>query len=237
MDTVLTFECTDCGDFFNTSREKTKNKKDAEDCSARGLVHPRSGGSCSSRQGQEGFEEGREGEGFSPGATESQCAENCANPFKIKPSVSSGGARCRSSQGSDGCRPRSDALGDVDMIEKENLERALVRAQSQAVVPPVSEQINEGLHRAGETVGCRRGGSDRGCPESRRVSRSMVQGETFGSRIRVGSPQSSSGRVSRKSRTRGCHSRVSCRTPQFGWRTVRRTCKKPSARRPQSGLH
>ena len=33
------------------------------------------------------------------------------------------------------------ALGDVDMIEKENLERALVRAQSQAVVPPVSAQI------------------------------------------------------------------------------------------------
>ena len=33
------------------------------------------------------------------------------------------------------------ALGDVDMIEKENLEQALVRAQSQAVDVPVSAQI------------------------------------------------------------------------------------------------
>ena len=40
------------------------------------------------------------------------------------------------------------ALGDVDMIEKENLERAIVRAQSQAAT--------NGFHRAGkETVGCR----------------------------------------------------------------------------------
>ena len=42
---------------------------------------------------EEGFEEGREGEGCSPGATDSQCAESCANPAKIKPSVSSGGPR------------------------------------------------------------------------------------------------------------------------------------------------
>ena len=66
------------------------------------------------------------------------------------------------------------ALGDVDMIEKENLERALVRAQSQAVEPPVSAQIISAKGFIEKTVGCRRGGSDRGCPESRRVSR---QGE------------------------------------------------------------
>ena len=33
------------------------------------------------------------------------------------------------------------ALGDADVVEKENLARALQRAQAQAVVPPVSEQI------------------------------------------------------------------------------------------------
>ena len=32
-------------------------------------------------------------------------------------------------------------LGDADAVEKENLERALSRAQTQAVVPPVSAQI------------------------------------------------------------------------------------------------
>ena len=33
------------------------------------------------------------------------------------------------------------ALGDADTAEKENLERALLRARAQAVVPPISEQI------------------------------------------------------------------------------------------------
>ena len=52
---------------------------------------------CSSGQ-QEGFEEGRESEGSSPDATENQCAINCSNRAS-KPSVSSGGACCNSSQG------------------------------------------------------------------------------------------------------------------------------------------
>ena len=50
-------------------------------------------------------------------------------------------------------------LGDADAVEKENLERALSRAQTQAVVPPVSAQITstKGIYQLGEeTVGCRR---------------------------------------------------------------------------------
>ena len=73
---------------------------------------------------QEGFEEGDEVEGF--------------NPATIKSSVSSGGARGNSSQG---LMAAGRAHRVADRVEKENLERATLRAQTQAVVPPVSAQI------------------------------------------------------------------------------------------------
>ena len=46
------------------------------------------------------------------------------------------------------------ALGDADTVEKEHLERVFRRAQTQAVVLPGTDRFNEGIHRAGETVGC-----------------------------------------------------------------------------------
>ena len=89
-------------------------------------------GRCQHCQLQEGFEEGDEVEGFRPGS------ESCTNPATIKSSVSSGGARGNSSQ----CPMAAGRAQRVaDRVEKDNLERAILRAQTQAVVPPVSAQI------------------------------------------------------------------------------------------------
>ena len=108
---------------------------------------------CSSGQGQEGFEEGREG--LSPGATESQCAKSCANPAKIKPSVSSGGARCSSSQGPTVAgrdqrtgRCRHDREGESGM----GFGARAVTSRGASRVG--ADHFYEGLHRAGEETVC-----------------------------------------------------------------------------------
>ena len=177
-----------------------------------GLVHPRSGGRSSAASQPEGFEEGCEVEGFSPGATESQCAESCANPAKIKPSVSSRGARSSSSQGPTvagrdqrigRCRHDPEGESGASRVGADHFYEGFIEREKKRLVAAKEALIV--------------------CPESRRVSRSFGTGrETFGRiavageeplhmsrgrRIRVGSPQSSSGRVSRKSWTVKCERR------------------------------
>ena len=76
-----------------------------------------------------------EGQGFSPD-TQSRCAKSCAHTDATSSSVSSRGPRGSSRQ--DLVQAAISALEDADVVEKENLAKALQRAQAQAVV---SEQI------------------------------------------------------------------------------------------------
>ncbi len=196
-----------------------------------GFVHPRSGGRSSATSLPLLIRPTRRIRRFSPGATESQCAKSCANPARSNVSLLQARAAAQAKV------PRLQAsicaLGDVDMIEKENLERAIVRAQSQAAT--------NGFHRAEKKrVGCR-WGSDRGCPESRRVSRSFGTGERRLEELQLQEKslftgpedaeselvrltakaaefQGKSWTVERERHSSGCHSRVPHRTLSLGER-------------------
>ena len=117
--------------------------------------------------------QGDKDEGFSPGSG------SCKKPTTIKPSISSKNTRGSSSPGplAAGC-----AQPVADRVDKENLERALARADTSCGASCVgTDHLCEGIHRAGEeTVGCLRGGSHRGCPDLRRVSQSVSQSLSTG---------------------------------------------------------
>ena len=134
---------------------------------------------CQHCQCSEGIQDGGEVERLGQGS------ESCAIPATIQSSVSSGDTCGSSCQGP--TVASLSVLGDADAVEKENLERALSPHRRKLWCHPCRHRsLYERIHRPGEeTVGCRRGGSSRCCPESRRVHQSLGRGREAPRRIAV----------------------------------------------------
>ena len=180
-----------------------------------------------------------------------QWAESCANPAKIQSNRQSLTEAHAAAQAKvNRLQAAISALGDVDMIEKENLERALRAVTSRGASRVGADHFYEGVHRWEKKRLVAAEEAVIAVVQNRgRVSRSFSTGrETFG-RIAVETSNLSwfalefkwqsfkeeLGRSSVRRHSSGCHSWVSCRTLSLDGGPSEGLAGSPQQGRPESG--